>query len=285
MPKTAVITGLAARGFKPKSLTPDQAYIVSSWLGVGYTTLVRNMGLGMGLLQEDQVNALTKVRLPRIRQSLLGFECTEHLVYVDEAWTGRAIDAQVGDVICLPPDVSVEGSVVEEISRDEAICAVKAIEPGKGRCEVPDAGWAQFVRVSRKQYCGLARYRHLEEVDDESAVYSTKPKPTPGLDRGLSQTHGARRQQVAERQHAEFERLGIDLRSLWGQPLQLIDCQNLFCEVDKYGRVYHPEVERGSGRTRIKQKFRSSSACLTYWYPPKWGLNEKINQEQEEDSL
>ena len=167
MPKTAVIMGLAARGFRPKSLTPNQAYIVSSWLGVGYTTLVRNMGLGMGLLQEDQVNTLIKVRLPRIRQSLLGVECKEHLVYVDEAWTGRAIDARVGDVICLPPGVSLEGSVVEEVSRNEAICAVRAIEPGKGRCEVPGAGWAQFVRVSRKQYCGLARYRHLEEVDDE----------------------------------------------------------------------------------------------------------------------
>ena len=100
---------------------------------------------------------------------------------------------------------------------------------------------------------------------------------------GLSETDII--QVVAERQHAEFERLGIDFKSLWGRPLQLIDCQNLFCEVDKYARVYHPEVERGSGRTRIKQKFRSSSACLTYWYPPKWGLNEKINQEQEEVSL
>ena len=81
---------------------------------------------------------------------------------------------------------------------------------------------------------------------------------------------------VTERQESEFERLGIDFKSLWGRPLQLIDCQNLFCEVDKYSRVYHPEIAGTSLRTRIKQKFRASSVPVDYWYPPRWGINEKI---------
>ena len=32
---------------------------------------------------------------------------------------------------------------------------------------------------------------------------------------------------MADRQESEFERLGLEFRSLWGRPLQLIDCQNL----------------------------------------------------------
>src|SRR5262249_45534509 len=59
---------------------------------------------------------------------------------------------------------------------------------------------------------------------------------------------------VAERAHLEFDRLGLAFATLWGRPLQLIDCQNLFCEVDKYARVVHPEVTSPSGRTRIKQR-------------------------------
>lgn len=82
---------------------------------------------------------------------------------------------------------------------------------------------------------------------------------------------------VTDRQSAEFERLGIDFKSLWGRPLQLIDCQNLFCEVDKYSRVFHPDITGNSQRTRIKQKFRPTNGSVQYWYPPKWGLNEKIN--------
>lgn len=83
-------------------------------------------------------------------------------------------------------------------------------------------------------------------------------------------------QLVAERQEVEFARLGLDFKSLWGRPLQLIDCQNLFCEVDKYSRVKHPEVSGNTGRTRIKQKFCPKEAPVPYWYPPKWKINEKI---------
>ena len=81
---------------------------------------------------------------------------------------------------------------------------------------------------------------------------------------------------VAESQDEEFERLGLRFRSLWGRPLQYIDCQNLFCEVDKYSRVAHPEVAGRSGRTRIKQQFRPLARPITYWYPPKWGINDRI---------
>jgi hypothetical protein len=81
---------------------------------------------------------------------------------------------------------------------------------------------------------------------------------------------------VMERQESGFERLGLQFDSLWGRPLQLIDCQNLFCEVDKYARAAHPDAMGISGRTRLKQRFRPSAEALAYWYPPKWGLNEKI---------
>ena len=81
---------------------------------------------------------------------------------------------------------------------------------------------------------------------------------------------------MADNQEREFERLGIKFQTLWGRRLQLIDCQNLFCEVDKYARVAHPDVAGISGRTRIKQKFSPTGPLELPWYPPKWGINSKI---------
>lgn len=81
---------------------------------------------------------------------------------------------------------------------------------------------------------------------------------------------------MADRQEQEFERLGLDFQSLWGRRLQLIDCQNLFCEVDKYARVAHPEIADRAGRTRIKQKFVPTSQPIKLFYPPKWRLNNNI---------
>ena len=78
---------------------------------------------------------------------------------------------------------------------------------------------------------------------------------------------------LADLQEKEFERLGLNFQTLWGRRLQLIDCQNLCCEVDKYARVAHPEILGRTGRKRIKQKFDPTSPSLELFYPPKWKLN------------
>lgn len=79
---------------------------------------------------------------------------------------------------------------------------------------------------------------------------------------------------MAENQEQEFERLNLDFKNLWGRKLQLIDCQNVFCEVDKYSRVAHPQISGYSHRTRIKQKFADSEKePIEYYFPPKWGIN------------
>jgi hypothetical protein len=77
---------------------------------------------------------------------------------------------------------------------------------------------------------------------------------------------------VTERVQLEFERRGLSFQNLWGREVQLIDCQNLFCEVDKYSRVVHPTIQGESGRSRIKQKFVQKPEPVPQWYPPKWGL-------------
>ncbi|GHT36384.1 hypothetical protein FACS189427_07890 [Planctomycetales bacterium] len=85
---------------------------------------------------------------------------------------------------------------------------------------------------------------------------------------------------MAESQEHEFERFGLNFKNLFGRPLQLIDCQNLFCETDKYARVAFPEEHGGSDRTRIKQQFCQNITPIEYFYPPKWGFNEKILMEE-----
>jgi hypothetical protein len=77
---------------------------------------------------------------------------------------------------------------------------------------------------------------------------------------------------VTEGADAHFADAEVEFESLWGRPLQLIDCQNLFCEVSKYARVAHPELTGRSGRTQIKQRYTPTSVPLRVGYPPKWGL-------------
>lgn len=81
---------------------------------------------------------------------------------------------------------------------------------------------------------------------------------------------------VADQQDEAFRRRDLDWLDLWGRPLQLIDAQNLFCEVDKYTREARPDLSAFAAGSRIKQRYTPADAPLTAWFPPKWGVNESI---------
>lgn len=83
---------------------------------------------------------------------------------------------------------------------------------------------------------------------------------------------------MADMQEYEFKRLGLKFKTLWGRKLQLIDCQNIFCEIDKYSRVVFPKFSGLSGRTRIKQKFKPNLTPIDYFYPPKWNINNEVKK-------
>ena len=83
---------------------------------------------------------------------------------------------------------------------------------------------------------------------------------------------------LTDKQEEEFDRYELKFDGLWGRPLQPIDVQNLLCEVSKYTRVTHPDVAGRSGRTRIKQRYRQTGTLPRPFFPPKWGLNQLIDE-------
>ena len=73
-----------------------------------------------------------------------------------------------------------------------------------------------------------------------------------------------------ENQDKEFKRLNLDFKRIGNRPLQLIDCQNIFCELDKYLRQKMPNLK--SNRTKIKKKYTPKESKIKYIYPPKWNI-------------
>lgn len=73
-----------------------------------------------------------------------------------------------------------------------------------------------------------------------------------------------------EHQDEEFERLNLDFKRIGNRPLQLIDCQNIFCELDKYCREALPNLK--SNRKKIKKKYVQKKDKIEYIYPKKWSI-------------
>lgn len=129
------------------------------------------------------------------------------------------------------------------------------------------------------QYATDINYSAITDFSETQFVVPG-PGAKDGIQKCFAKTGGLTEAEiikvVMEHQEEEFSRLGLNFKTLWGRPLQLIDCQNLFCETDKYARIKHPEFKGKTGRSRIKQKFQPNPKPIEYWYPPKWGINDKI---------
>jgi hypothetical protein len=75
---------------------------------------------------------------------------------------------------------------------------------------------------------------------------------------------------MVDRQEEEFRRLELPFSGLFGRALHGIDCQGLFCELDKYCREAVPTL--ASARSRIKAKYSGTEGDIELFFPPKWQL-------------
>ena len=73
-----------------------------------------------------------------------------------------------------------------------------------------------------------------------------------------------------EHQDEEFKRLKLNFKPIGNRKLQLIDIQNIFCELDKYLRQAVPELK--SNRIKIKKHYVPKNEKIEYIYPKKWGI-------------
>jgi hypothetical protein len=168
--------------------------------------------------------------------------------------------------------------LIELIMNDEAWRVIGDAESMKDGFHIlrsyPTIGdFLAYQLITDMNYSSLTDFSEMEFV-------MAGPGAVDGISKCFQDRNGLSNEEiiwlVAEHQNGEFLSRGIDFRSLWGRQLQLIDCQNIFCEISKYSRVSHPEYAGVAGRTKIKQSFRSKGAVPTPWYPPKWGLNDQI---------
>ena len=132
------------------------------------------------------------------------------------------------------------------------------------------------------QYAIDLNYSELTDFM-ESEFVAAGPGAIDGIAKCFVSTHTISPEQIIlhmySNQDRYFSYFDYKFLSLWGRPLQPIDCQNIFCEISKYARVAFPNIQGSSGRTRIKQRYRPGATPPLPWYPPKWGINGLIDHD------
>jgi hypothetical protein len=80
-------------------------------------------------------------------------------------------------------------------------------------------------------------------------------------------------QACVDEQEELFRHFDLEPVTLFGRRLHAIDCQNLFCEIDKFARKAHPQFTLPGGRSAIKQTLKPSGPLPKPFFPPKWRIN------------
>lgn len=166
MPKFAVEAAITRRDWNAATLTAEQAFVIAQDLGVGYGNLIGHLERTLGLVDTAHAKSLRGAgrQLSRIRANITGCPVGQDLVVVDRHWGVRAIDMEVGDMLLVPDGSELSGHCIS-MAREPTLHI--AVAPGQGTVRLMSGPASMIVRVARREFTGLARYRHLEDSIDD----------------------------------------------------------------------------------------------------------------------
>jgi len=165
MPRQAVIQRFAKRGWDLSTATPTQIFAVAGELDVGYSTLLKHLRYGLNLVDNAWVAPRLKVTPKSIRREVSGETEARRVVIVDNHWSDIPIDLEVGDEIAIPSHLQVEGlGFIHEVGRHRNYSRWMGRRPGEADVQIHNR--RHRVRVARSGYCGMLKYRFLDDPDE-----------------------------------------------------------------------------------------------------------------------
>ncbi|GAB6395204.1 MAG: ATP-binding protein [Bacteroidales bacterium] len=127
-----------------------------------------------------------------------------------------------------------------------------------------DINYSEIINFDENSFvkAGIGAIRGIKKCFEDSGGYSNEDL--------IRYTHDNIEKYRTQYGYSNF-------KNLFGREPTLIDLQNCFCETDKYLRVKMPELKVDN--IRIKQIYRRNNNNINYFFPPKWGINDKIKTE------
>jgi len=164
MPPSAIQRGFRSRGYDPQKPSPEQIYVVSGWLGVGFETLVHHMRLSLKLISYSRYKQLLKTDLTSLRAGMIGQSTNNDIWILDELWNGRDVHMQIGDYVT---GLSTRGTerFLNAVSPSAGQKVFSVSRIGECAAFLETSGRKVKLRVSRKEFIGFYEFRYLEEHD------------------------------------------------------------------------------------------------------------------------
>jgi Zn-dependent peptidase ImmA (M78 family) len=167
MPAQGIRRAFTSLGTSPDKASPEEVFAVSVNFGVGYETLISHLAHSLKLVSQHHASELSSVKLNQVRKSILGYATKDSLVVANSNYLSETLDVEVGTLVLLPASTTCDMPALLAVEREVPAGRIfRAAKPGLARVSLPSNNLGLIVRISKHQYAGLARYRHLEDDDD-----------------------------------------------------------------------------------------------------------------------
>jgi hypothetical protein len=166
MPKTSVRKALKERGVQPHNIDPFQIFRTATYLNVGYGSLINHMTWTLDMLTRQQCKDLLKTQ-PKEIKAVYGGSPQGEVVIVDDLWSDRPVDLEIGDILVLNEDVSIEDTNCLTFNgMFESQNTYRCVRKGYSRAFKNDGVWGTHIRITSKHYEGLAAFRFFEDPEE-----------------------------------------------------------------------------------------------------------------------
>jgi len=119
------------------------------------------------MLNKQQSKNLLRTQ-PKEIKSQFGGSPQGEVVLVDGFWRDRTVDLEIGDILVLHKDTTVEQTPrLSFAGTVDGQKTYRVIGRGYTRALNDDGDWGVNIRIAPKHYEGLARYRFLEDPEED----------------------------------------------------------------------------------------------------------------------
>lgn len=167
MPTVGIRHAFNIRNLNPQTASASEIYAIACNFGVGQSTLVNHIHYSLQMINKQRRDELGKITPKKIRTELLGTITPEPLIYVDQYLNSPTLDVEVGTLLLLPHKVIVDVNMLSPEGSVKKGRVFRVCKTGITRVIIPGTEWATYIRVAKQNYIGLARYRHLEDEENE----------------------------------------------------------------------------------------------------------------------
>jgi Zn-dependent peptidase ImmA (M78 family) len=168
MPALGIDEAFALRGVTPEDASRYQVFAIACDFGVGYSTLVTHLVKSLGELSPTRAEWLLQWTPKQVRYSILAESYREMLMLLDEHSITTSVEVEVGSIVLLPRGTRILGDQLVYGGDRGHQALFEATMPGIARAIRPNPQPPLFVRVSKRAFVGLARFRHLGAKGDDN---------------------------------------------------------------------------------------------------------------------